>query len=287
MGCGAETEANALLTSLTAGTDFSVPPVNLSDPEYQIPATEVGAMPTALTNAHLTDALTTGDGTFDIVMKAINSHLAQEFEKGRITGAEYSKAYIALVESALANSVQFLLGRDTAYWQAIRAKFDAQRAEVEVVTARVQLEVAKAELQKQKYEALTHQANFALTKLKLSTESVAYCIAQFNLENMLPAQLEMINEQREAARAQTLNTRSDGTVVVGLLGKQKDLYSQQITSYKRDAEVKVAKLFTDAWITQKTIDEGLLAPNGFINSSLDQVLTTLKLNNQFDGAAHP
>jgi hypothetical protein len=30
-----------------------------------------------------------------------------------------------------------------------------------------------------------------------------------------------------------------------------------------------------------------LAPNGFINSSLDQVLTTLKLNNQFDGAAHP
>lgn len=288
MGCGAETEANTLLTSLTAGTDFSVPAVDLSQPEFQIPAAAVGVAPTPLTNADLTTGAIDGTGTFDVLMSGLRVHLQSEFDKGRITGDQYAKAYIELTAGAMANAVQFLLGRDSSYWQAIKSQYEAQVAQVQVVTARVQLEIAKAQLQTQKYEALTHQANYALTKMKLSTESIGYCIAEFNLEQMLPAQLNLVNEQREAARAQTMNTRSDGvTTVVGLLGKQKDLYSQQITSYKRDAEVKVAKLFTDSWITQKTIDEGLLAPNGFVNSSLDEILSTLKLNNSFDGLAHP
>ncbi|MBQ5153795.1 hypothetical protein EGM85_11085, partial [Macrococcus caseolyticus] len=65
--------------------------------------------------------------------------------------------------------------------------------------------------------------------------------------------------------------------------KQKELYTQQITSYQRDAEVKAAKLFTDAWITQKTIDEGLTPPNGFTNASVDDVLSTVKRNNSLNG----
>ena len=130
-------------------------------------------------------------------------------------------------------------------------------------------------------EALTSKAGYALTKLKLSTESVTYCTAQYNLTNMLPQQLANVKEQTEAQRAQTLDTRTDGVAVVGVLGKQKALYSQQITSYQRDSEVKASKLFTDAWITMKTIDEGLLPPSGFQNSSLDQILTTLKTNNGF------
>jgi hypothetical protein len=287
MSCGAETEANTLMTSLTAGTDFSVPAVDFDDPNFQIPEAVVGVDPEPLSNADLTTGVLNGTGTFDVLMTGIRAHLQNEFEKGRITGDQYAKATIELTAGAMGNAVQFLLGRDQAYWQSKKAQYDARIAQVQVVPARVQLEVAKAELQKHRYEALTHQANYALTKLKLSTESVQFCIAEFNLQNILPAQLNLLNEQREAARAQTLNTRSDGTTVIGLIGKQKDLYSQQITSYKRDAEVKAAKLFTDAWITQKTIDEGLLAPNGFINSSLDQVLQTLKQNNQFDGAAHP
>ena len=83
----------------------------------------------------------------------------------------------------------------------------------------------------------------------------------------------------ESARAQTLDTRTDGLAVSGSVGKQKALYSQQITSYQRDAEVKAAKLFTDAWITQKTIDEGLTAPSNFANDSVNTILGVLKANN--------
>ena len=41
-------------------------------------------------------------------------------------------------------------------------------------------------------------------------------------------------------------------------------------------------MFVDAWITQKTIDEGMMAPSGFTNASLDTILTKLKVNNDLN-----
>ena len=96
---------------------------------------------------------------------------------------------------------------------------------------------------------------------------------------MLPQQHELLVEQTEVQRAQTLDTRSDGITVVGTVGKQKDLYSQQIKSYQRDSELKAAKLFADAWTVQKTVDEGFVAPANFQNPSLDSVLGHIKTNN--------
>jgi hypothetical protein len=278
--CGAETLANSLTTSLTADENFALPEVDLTSPEFQLPAGD-GDFGNAvrLTNADLTTGVVGGTGTFDALMKSMKAHLAEEYEKGRITGEQFSKVYMGGLESALGNAVQFLLGRDQSYWQAVTAQLNAQAARAAVVTARVQLETAKVQLQATRLEAKKSKAEYALTKMKISSESAAYCIAKYNLEYILPANLKMIQEQAETARAQTSNTRTDGTPIAGSVGKQVELYDQQITSYKRDSEVKVAKLFTDAWITQKTIDEGLLAPPGFTNSSLDGILTKLKTVN--------
>lgn len=275
MGCGADTEANELLISLTSGDDFVIPDIDLSGPEYEIPGdgTGPGYEPIEpLTEAKLTSRLVGGTGMFDGLMVTFSAHLKAEFEKGRITGADYTKAYIALTESALNGAVNYLLGKDQAFWQSMLAQAQA-------ITARVQLATAKVQMAAVRIEAMNSKAAYGLTKLKLSTESVTYCTAQYNLTNMLPQQLASIKEQMEAQRAQTLDTRTDGATVTGVLGKQKALYTQQITSYQRDSEVKASKLFTDAWITMKTIDEGLLPPSGFQNSSLDTILTTLKTNN--------
>lgn len=277
MGCGADTEANDLLVSLTSGDNFVIPDIDLSGPEYQIPGDGTGPAYEPiepLTEAKLTSRVVGGSGMFDGLMVTFSAHLRAEFEKGRITGSDYTKAYIALTESALSGAVTYLLGKDQAFWQA-------QLAQAQAITAKVQLATAKVQMASLQLEALTSKAGYALTKLKLSTESVTYCTAQYNLTNMLPQQLANVKEQTEAQRAQTLDTRTDGVPVTGVLGKQKALFTQQITSYQRDSEVKASKLFTDAWITMKTIDEGLLPPSGFQNSSLDQILTTLKTNNGF------
>ncbi|AYR04238.1 structural protein [Escherichia phage OLB145] len=296
MSCGAELEANALLTALVAGEDFTLPDIDMSGSEYDIPGginSPIYAEIEKITTEQLTTREVGGSGVFDALMQSASNHLLAEFKNNRITGGDYVKAYIATMEACMANAMQFLTTKDQAYWNAVTAQ-------VAAITARANLGIIKANFVTAKIQALATKAEYALTKLKLSNESVTYCTAQYNLSSMLPQQLlmlknqttqvaeqtklttEQINmtkEQKEAQRAQTSDTRTDGTRVAGSVGKQKELYDQQITSYKRDAEVKAAKLFTDAWVTQKTIDEGLSPPNGFTNSSLDRILTALKNNN--------
>lgn len=275
MSCSAEVEANRLLEELTKGDDFTLPDIDMSGPEWDIPGGDdspiFGAID-KISNESLTTREVGGSGTFDALMESAHNHLKAEFKANRITGGEYTKAYIAMMESCMSNAVQFLLGRDQAYWAAAMAQIQA-------VTARVQLATSKAQFVLAKIQALSAKSEYALTKMKIATESETYCAALFNVNQMLPQQLKLITEQTESQRAQTLDTRTDGAVVKGSVGKQKELYSQQITSYQRDAEVKASKLFTDAWITQKTIDEGLNPPNGFTNSSIDTILTKLKSNN--------
>lgn len=275
MSCSAEVEANRLLEELTKGDDFTLPDIDMSGPEWDIPGGDdspiFGAID-KISNESLTTREVGGSGTFDALMESAHNHLKAEFKANRITGGEYTKAYIAMMESCMSNAVQFLLGRDQAYWAAAMAQIQA-------VTARVQLATSKAQFVLAKIQALSAKSEYALTKMKIATESETYCAALFNANQMLPQQLKLLTEQTEAQRAQTLDTRTDGAVVKGSVGKQKELYSQQITSYQRDAEVKASKLFTDAWITQKTIDEGLNPPNGFTNASIDTILTKLKSNN--------
>lgn len=368
---GADTLANQLINSLTNEADFTIPKVDLSGPEWQIPGGANSPIYTAvkpLTEADLTSRDVGGTGLFDGLMAAFNAQIAEQFEKGRITADDYTKAYIAMSDTAMGNAVQFLMNKDQAFWAA-------QMAQTQAIMARVSLETAKVQLQTARLEALNQRANFALTKLRLATESnqydqgvfqlgtimpkqaqkldgevagqlvenqtasynlsnilpkqaekiqaevdgqsqanltaiynlnnilpnqnaklalevtgvtIANDIALYNKVSMLPAQLQtvlqqrlLLNEQTEAARAQTTDGRSDGIAVTGVLGKQKDLYNQQIASYKSDADTKAIKIFSDAWITQKTIDEGVLPPNSFTNGPLETMLSQYKARNGF------
>jgi hypothetical protein len=367
--CGAEIEASELMGTLLVGEDIAIPVYDPENPEFDLPGNETNPLYgeiQKLSVAELTTRTVGGAGSFDALMEGVKMHLKEEFDKNRITGAEYAKAYVALTQAAIGGAVQYLLGKDQAYWGAVQAQ-------VAAITGRIQMRLATTELAVVHYKAKMMKAEYALSKMKLSTESTNYCIAQYQLDNMLPMQLSKLtsekdgqliqnetaqyqldsilpmqltkmtvekdgqliqnatvqyqldfvlpmqvakmtaekigqetqndtlaytlanilpqqldnlvaqeklsNEQMEAQRGQTTDTRTDGALIVGSIGKQKALYDQQITSYKRDAEHKAAKLFTDAWITQKTLDEGLVAPSGFTNASLDGVLTTIKANN--------
>ena len=278
---GADLLANELLPSVLNGKSFPLPTVDLNSAAFQLPAATgpLFANITKLTNADLTSGVVGGSGVFDALMAGIDAHLKREYEANRITGAEYSKVYIALVEAALSNATQFLLAREQAYWQAEGAKYQAQTQMFGVVSAKVGVETAKVQLQLASYQAMGAEADYALTKIKLATEDVSYGTAKYALTNIAPEQLKLVKEQAEAQRAQTLDTRSDGGAVTGSIGKQKDLYTQQITSYQRDAEVKAAKMFIDSWITQKTIDEALTAPSTLQNASVDAILSDIKTLN--------
>lgn len=102
-------------------------------------------------------------------------------------------------------------------------------------------------------------------------------IKSYQVDFMMPTQRELVQEQVEAKHAETSDTRTDGvSTIVGMIGKQKALYDQQIDSYQKDAAYKVGKLYSDGWITQKTLDEGLVAPDSYTNINIDSVLTDLR-----------
>ena len=345
MSCGADTTANALLTSLIEGKNFDLPDVDLTDPQFQIPDGDKFTDDVdKLTNEDLTTRVVDGSGVFDALMSGLSAHLKKEYEQNRITGEQYTKAYISAVGGALQTGASFLLGRDQAYWQAVLAQQQALMAEVQTVTARVTLETAKAALAEARIRALNAEAEFGLTKMKIASEDQQYCLlvkqteaaelqitatefnnehmlplqktmleaqitdagfnnehmlplqktmleeqinvqlaqitaSEFNNEHLLPLQETMLEEQVNVQRAQTSDTRSDGAVIVGSVGKQKDLYTQQITSYQRDAEVKAGKMFFDAWATRTTVDELTPIPGSFSTNALNDVLRNIRANN--------
>lgn len=129
----------------------------------------------------------------------------------------------------------------------------------------------------------TRSDNITLVKgiMGKQKEAIVIDIAtkQFQLDFALPVQLDMIKEQREGERSKTLDTRTDGVVVKGSVGKQKELYTQQIDSFIKDSQHKVAKMYLDTWITQKTLDEDLPVPTELNNSNIGSVVSAIRNNN--------
>lgn len=426
--------ASSLLSSLIAGKDFSPPVVDLSDTQFDIPV-ETGnplyADVTKLTEADLTDRTVNGAGLFDGLMAALDAHLLREYNAGRITGNNYSEAYIQLTQTAMGTAVQYLLGKDQSFYQAQLAQQQARAAEIAVVGQRIELETAKARLQMALIQTETTAVEYANGMMNLSIQDINYTVASaqkaqiekateiqdyqltvtlpqevlgmqsridtetaqqsllgsqkgrldyeisdilpsqkgqilaetqlrdyehdfilpkqvlrlqseidtdssrislttaqkdqvlyetsallpsqklkidaekdvvsyqltavlpaqvsgmnedtrnktYTIDYLLPAQLESLEEQTEAHRAKTLDTRSDGvTPVTGAIGKQKDLHQQQIDSYQRDAEWKVGKGLLDTWITQKSMDEGLIPPTSISDANINAVLATIRAN---------
>lgn len=271
-----------------------------------------------LTNKELTERKVDGCGTFDVLMSSVHAHILTEFQKNRITGSEYAKAYTAMTEAVMSNSVQYLLQKENAYWQAVNGQMQALTARVNVDLAIKELELKTAEIAIREKELLIKIKELDLMEeqIKLTKEQMEAQRAQtmdtrsdgvtlvsgnikaeVNIKNaqkleidqnvinktkealVLDEQRKLVKEQMESQLAQTLDVRTDSAAVSGLIKTQKDLYKQQIDSYKRDAETKVGKLLIDTWTTQKTVDEGLTAPTQVSNANLDTLIAALRSRN--------
>lgn len=273
---GGDVLASELMLALLTGEDVSIPTIDFSGSEYTIPGdinSDAYDVLVRLSDSDLTTGAINGTGAFDKLMVGVAAQLQREYDAGRITGVEYTKAYIALTGSALSSSLQYLLSRDATYWQAVQAQAAS-------VTARVQLATAKAQNAAAQLEAKNIKATYALTKLQLAKADADYGSAKYTLEEILPVQKINVQEQAEAQRAQTMDTRSDGvTAVAGSLGKQNALYAQQIISYQKDSQLKAGKIFSDIWTVQKTVDESPNVPDAFGYETINDVMQTIITSN--------
>jgi DNA integrity scanning protein DisA with diadenylate cyclase activity len=68
-------------------------------------------------------------------------------------------------------------------------------------------------------------------------------------------------EQRIFTEQAQIKDVVDGASVVGVIGKQKELYQAQADGFVRDAEQKAAKLLVDTWSVRRSTDDGTVADN--------------------------
>lgn len=268
----ASTAASGILAAL--GQDFSVPAVDLTDEAYLLPdhsTDDFYTAPAERTLEELTTGAIDGDGAFDKLMVGLKAHLTSEFEKGRISAADFTKAYIELTSMAMQGAMEFLFRSRENDWSIRLAQMQTKKAEAEAVMAGVMLETSKHQLAAAVQQQNLLKAQNALVTLQLATEDVKY--------NLALQQIELVKEQTEVQRAQTKDERTDSTTVAGLLGTQKALYEEQIASYEKDAQHKIFRSMLDAWITNKSVIETTDMPTGLNNTEITAVLTKLRTNN--------
>lgn len=245
----------------------------------------------------LTEAAVAGTGVFDVLMRAARSHLEEEFTRNRIKGPEYANVYLGSIEPVLVQSVEFLLNKDKAKYEAELIAAQIRESEAKILLVEAQTELTK----QQKLNAENEWLLLAEQKAKMIAETALILQQKDNLEATLPQILEqtaLITQQRLNAITEELimhkqmckldaeydlimgqinktvtesgllaqkiqtekaQTTGAGTTEDSVIGKQKNLYQAQADGFKRNAEQSAAKLMIDSWNTRRITDEGTVA----------------------------
>lgn len=250
--------AEKLYYNLNTSNNFGLDKLKVDLNEFTIPQELLDK----ILNYHISatvDEVTTKDpdgaGVFDVFMSAISKHLEKEFSQGRIVGADYSNAYLAAMQMALQQAVDFVLKKDQVFITTATSQLTAINAAIETIKAKVSLVLAQI-------QAYTAQTEYANKKLALATLHEQYINLTAQYDNLLKerehieaqiaqivaqtaqvpeqtkhiqAQTAQVMEQMEATRGQTLGTRTDGAIIAGSIGasikhseKQLEVMSAQI-----------------------------------------------------------
>ena len=153
-----------------------------------------------------------GAGLYEELMRTTSSHLKNEFEKGRIAGEDYANVYLGSLTASMQGSLQFILA------------YEKVNKELEVMNQQI--------LQAEKQNELLD-----LQKIQLG---IANDTAQYNLDFMLPKQLEQLTGEVALTAQQLLLVQAQVTTEdkkqlqidaqTLLTAKQEDLVDEQITA---------------------------------------------------------
>lgn len=247
-----------------------------------------------LSIASLTGGEREGAGAFEELMRAVKSHLLTEYNAGRITGDNYTQAYISSLDVALGNASQYLLQHEIQNQQVRLLDEQIAAAKLQVTLTQAQIDRAAAELLHVQKQTLKLGSDINLVDAQVAVQAKTLLIQD---EQIASAQKDLLVKDAQIAlsdsnklltdqqtsNALTQNTQIstqttkisaekdillqrvvseeaqtkdvvDGQPVGGIIGKQMALYENQADGYIRDAEQKVAKLMNDSFVTRVTTD---------------------------------
>lgn len=179
----------------------------------------------------LTALGTDGTGVFDQLMEAVNKLLTEQYERGRIRGTDYANVYLGSMQWAMQQAVTFLLNRQ------------------------------KAELEPDLIQAQIDQLNKTLDKLDAEIALL--------WQKKITEQWETEDRGNPVDPRDAEETQYPTTTAKGVIGSEKAVRDQQIKSYKRDAEQKLAKMLLDQRAVEESV--GTTVPL-FVDADLRKML---------------
>ena len=189
-----------------------------------------------IVNNDLTTVSLTGSGVFDILMQTSVLHLKREMQEGRITGASYTQAYMAAMQYAMQNAVQFVTSS-----KQINGQLHLLEQQTLTETQNTQFVEQKIVTEKAQTTDEVDTVPVAGT-VKAQTDQIRSVTAQNN------ASTALIEQKRITEAGQTTNNTA------GILGAQQQLYIAQKEGFEFDKVYKFASKLSDVWISRLSLD---------------------------------
>lgn len=114
-----------------------------------------------------------GTGTFDLLMASVNLQLQDQWDEGRITGAEFGTVYLGAMQAVMQQSVSFLLQKQEA-----DKKAELLDAQINEVNERIDLVIAQTA---ESYESIKASQSRTLRENLLNNRNIEKIIEETDL----------------------------------------------------------------------------------------------------------
>lgn len=168
----------------------------------------------------LTTAQVDGNGTFDTLMRAFKVHLDDEFSKGRITGAEYSKVYLGGLQQVMQTALSFTLAQRAT-------TLDNQLKEEQIALVEIQQRQAEEQI----LQTIAQTDLIKQQKVNLQDE----LLTAAKQREKIDAEIENLKLQKDILAAQIIEMQQRGEMIKQQILNLKD---ELLTSIEQRAKIK-------------------------------------------------
>lgn len=176
-----------------------------------------------ITTETLTEKTLNGDGVFDQLMAGVNTQILEQYSADRITADNYGQVYLGALQTVLGQSVQFLLNKDKAAYEAALVLAQVKKAEKEIDLVDAQILLTEAQTDKVRQDIAYSQDEQTLIPFQ---------------KDKLSREIELIAAQAEVAEKQVILMDSE----IAKAEKEVEVMAQQILQSQEDIKKTQAEI---------------------------------------------
>ena len=243
---------------------------------------------TELAIAELTTGDVAGDGVFDVLMRSMKAHLAEEYSKQRLRGPEYSTVYLSGLQSAMDQGIRFLFDRTNVELQRLQvqiAEKDLLLKDKEITLADKNIELAQTQIDKLLAEIPLTEAQVRKIDaeiLNIPKQGAVLDAQECKLKgeyNLIIQQIArsvadttLIEQKTTTEKAQVDASIAD---VESTIGRQNLVLENQARGYIRLAEQRAAEIMSGLFQMYLNVDEGSRVSDGVSTEDIKNTITKM------------